>query len=318
VLACADALLVHLKDDPLFEITIPSKMQAYMAVGKPVLMAVRGDAASIIQESGGGLCCEPENPASLGAAIGQLLALSKPDLEAMGQRGQAYYMTNLATRVGVKRIEAVFERSRGSRAAYSFGKRAFDFLVALVALMLSSPVILVVAYLIRSRLGSPVLFSQDRPGLHGKVFCMFKFRTMSDARDAQGKLLSDTERLTAFGKWLRASSLDELPGLWNVLCGDMSLVGPRPLRVNYLGRYSPEQARRHQVRPGITGWAQVNGRNAISWTQKFNLDVWYVDHWSFLLDLRILWLTVFKVFARDGVNSSEEVPMPEFMGVPGE
>jgi lipopolysaccharide/colanic/teichoic acid biosynthesis glycosyltransferase len=177
---------------------------------------------------------------------------------------------------------------------------------------------LLVAYLIRSRLGSPVLFSQDRPGLHGKVFRMFKFRSMTDARDTHGVLLSDAQRLTPFGKWLRATSLDELPGLWNVLRGEMSLVGPRPLKVNYLERYSPEQARRHQVRPGITGWAQVNGRNAISWTQKFNLDVWYVDHYSFWLDLRILWLTFFKVFARDGVNSSEDVPMPEFMGVPGE
>jgi lipopolysaccharide/colanic/teichoic acid biosynthesis glycosyltransferase/glycosyltransferase involved in cell wall biosynthesis len=314
VLACADALLVHLKDDPLFEITIPSKMQAYMAVGKPVLMAVRGDAAAFIRESEGGLCCEPENPASLGAAIGQLLALSKPDLEAMGRRGQTFYRSQLAIRVGVKRIEAVFEHARGSGAAYSFTKRFFDFLVSFLALVLLSPVMIVVAYMVRSKLGSPIIFSQLRPGLHGQPFQMFKFRTMTDARDAVGNLLSDADRLTDFGKWLRTTSLDELPALWNVVRGEMSLVGPRPLRVHYLDRYSPEQARRHDVRPGITGWAQVNGRNAISWVNKFRLDVWYVDHQSFWLDLKILLLTVQKVFRREGVNAAEDVTMPEFMG----
>lgn len=193
-------------------------------------------------------------------------------------------------------------------------KRLFDFCLALLALLLLAPIIAVVAVLVRLRLGSPVLFSQLRPGLHGQPFRMYKFRSMTSACDAQGVLLPDEQRLTRFGKWLRASSLDELPGLWSVLCGEMSLVGPRPLLMQYLPRYSPRQARRHEVRPGITGWAQVNGRNAISWEEKFELDVWYVEHQSWWLDLKILWLTVAKVLARKDVSAADHVTMPEFMG----
>lgn len=171
------------------------------------------------------------------------------------------------------------------------GKRIFDLLIALPALILLSPLLTVLALLVRVNLGAPVLFRQRRPGLHGKPFEMVKFRTMTDARDASGVLLPDAERLTAFGRFLRSTSLDELPELWNVVRGDMSLVGPRPLLMQYLPLYTPEQARRHDVRPGVTGWAQVNGRNAISWEQKFAYDVWYVDNLSFWLDLKILWLT---------------------------
>ena len=164
--------------------------------------------------------------------------------------------------------------------------------------------------------GWPVLFTQTRPGLNGRLFRMFKFRSMSNRRDARGELLPDAERLTSFGRFLRASSLDELPELWNVLRGEMSLVGPRPLLMEYLDRYTPLQARRHEVRPGITGWAQVNGRNAISWEQKFELDVWYVDHRSFWLDVRILWLTALKVLRRDGISAAGDATMPKFMGSP--
>lgn len=193
-------------------------------------------------------------------------------------------------------------------------KRAFDAcLVTLGMLVLAVPM-LVIAVLVRRKLGSPVLFTQVRPGLHGQPFRMFKFRTMTDARDASGALLPDALRLTPFGRFLRASSLDELPELWNVLCGEMSLVGPRPLLMEYLPLYSPEQARRHEVSPGITGWAQVNGRNAISWTDKFALDVWYVDHRSLWLDVRILWLTVRKVLVRDGISPAGEATMPKFEG----
>ena len=166
----------------------------------------------------------------------------------------------------------------------------------------------------RLKLGSPVVFSQKRPGLHGKPFTMYKFRTMRDAVDNHGQQLPDSERMTPMGRFLRASSLDELPELFNVLRGDMSLVGPRPLLMEYLDRYTPQQARRHEVRPGITGWAQVNGRNAISWEQKFELDVWYVDNRSFALDLKILWLTVQKVFKREGISAAGEATMPKFMG----
>jgi len=177
-------------------------------------------------------------------------------------------------------------------------KRFFDFSIALCALILLSPIVLITALIVRNKLGSPVLFKQARPGLNGKSFNMLKFRSMLDALDCNGNALPDHERLTPFGQKLRATSLDELPGLWNVLKGDMSLVGPRPLLVEYLPLYSKEQAKRHNVRPGITGWAQVNGRNAISWEQKFKLDVWYVENQSLWLDIKILFLTVKKVIVR--------------------
>lgn len=193
-------------------------------------------------------------------------------------------------------------------------KRLFDFLVALLSLLILSPIILIVALLIRVKLGSPILFTQDRPGLYGNIFKIMKFRTMLDDKDKQGNLLPDDERITSFGFFLRSTSLDELPGLFNVLKGDMSLVGPRPLLVQYLPLFDSEQARRHDVRPGITGWAQVNGRNAISWEQKFKLDVWYVDNKSFLLDLKILILTVKKVFVREGISADGEVTMSAFKG----
>ncbi len=195
-------------------------------------------------------------------------------------------------------------------------KRPFDLVIALPALVLLTPVIAVLALLVRVKLGAPVFFRQRRPGLHGKPFEMVKFRTMTDARDAQGALLPDAERLTAFGRFLRSTSLDELPELWNVVKGDMSLVGPRPLLMHYLPLYTPEQARRHDVRPGVTGWAQVNGRNAISWEQKFAYDVWYVDNLSFWLDLKILWLTVRKIVAREGISQAGQATMEEFRGRP--
>lgn len=193
-------------------------------------------------------------------------------------------------------------------------KRLFDLLASAMGLLLLAVPLSLLAWQVRRKLGSPVLFTQVRPGLHGKPFRMVKFRTMTDARGPDGQLLPDAERLTPFGRWLRATSLDELPELWNVLRGEMSLVGPRPLLMEYLPLYSPEQARRHEVRPGITGWAQVNGRNAISWAVKFALDVWYVDHRSLWLDLRILWLTVRKVLVRDGISAAGEATMPRFEG----
>jgi lipopolysaccharide/colanic/teichoic acid biosynthesis glycosyltransferase len=193
-------------------------------------------------------------------------------------------------------------------------KRVFDLLASVMGLLLLAVPLALLAWQVRRKLGSPVLFTQVRPGLHGKPFRMVKFRTMTDARDASGALLPDAQRLTPFGRFLRASSLDELPELWNVLRGEMSLVGPRPLLMEYLPLYSPKQARRHEVRPGITGWAQVNGRNAISWADKFALDVWYVDHRSLWLDVRILWLTVRKVVVRDGISAAGEATMPRFEG----
>ncbi|HIF5958380.1 TPA: sugar transferase [Vibrio parahaemolyticus] len=199
-------------------------------------------------------------------------------------------------------------------------KRIFDFTASLCGLILLSPIIALVAWKIRKNLGSPVLFRQTRPGLHGKPFEMVKFRTMKDAADEQGNPLPDSERMTSFGDKLRNSSLDELPELWNVLKGDMSLVGPRPLLMQYLPLYSKEQARRHEVRPGVTGWAQINGRNAISWEDKFKLDVWYVDNRNLLLDIKILFLTVKKVFVKEGISADGHVTIEPFTGQvkPGE
>lgn len=193
-------------------------------------------------------------------------------------------------------------------------KRFIDIFVSAIALILLSPVIAFVAWKISKKLGSPVLFRQVRPGLNGKPFTMVKFRTMRDAVDKNGNPLPDSERMTPFGNFLRSTSLDELPELWNVLKGDMSLVGPRPLLMEYLPLYSKEQARRHEVRPGVTGWAQINGRNAISWEEKFKLDVWYVDNQSFWLDVKILFLTVKKVFIRDGISAEGEATMSKFTG----
>jgi len=193
-------------------------------------------------------------------------------------------------------------------------KRAFDIVVAAVAVVILSPVLAVIGLLVRLKLGKPALFRQIRPGKDKKPFEMLKFRTMTGARDGDGRLLADAERLTPFGRFLRATSMDELPELWNVLKGDMSLVGPRPLLMEYLPLYSSEQARRHEVRPGITGWAQVNGRNALSWDEKFALDVWYVDNRSFLLDLRIVGLTVIRVLKRSGISADGEATMPRFSG----
>ena len=193
-------------------------------------------------------------------------------------------------------------------------KRLLDFVSALIGLCLLSPLLLLVLLLVRAGIGSPVFFRQVRPGLDGTPFELIKFRTMLDVADSTGYMLPDSERLTSFGSFMRSTSLDELPSLWNVLKGDMSLVGPRPLLMEYLPLYSDEQAKRHNVRPGITGWAQVNGRNAISWEEKFKLDVWYVDHQSFLLDMKILLLTVKKVFSSSDISQEGHVTMPKFEG----
>ncbi|MNG58922.1 putative sugar transferase EpsL [compost metagenome] len=193
-------------------------------------------------------------------------------------------------------------------------KRLLDIIIASTALILLSPLYAFVAYKVKKNLGSPVLFRQVRPGLHGKPFEMIKFRTMKDAVDANGQPLPDSERLTAFGKMLRSTSLDEMPELWNVIKGDMSIVGPRPLLTEYLPLYNEEQAKRHNVRPGMTGYAQVNGRNAIGWEEKFKLDTWYVEHQSILLDFKIMFKTVHKVLAKDDISAEGEATMTRFTG----
>ena len=205
-----------------------------------------------------------------------------------------------------------------SKASHGFyqrwGKQTLDPLLSLFGLAVLSPILLLISFLVRLQLGSPVLFRQVRPGFGGRPFTLFKFRTMQDLKGREGNLLPDEARLSSFGRFLRRMSLDELPELLNVLKGDMSLVGPRPLLMQYMGRYTSDQARRHEVKPGLTGWAQVNGRNAITWEEKFALDVWYVDNQSLLLDLKILAMTAWKVLNREGISAEGEATMPEFIG----
>jgi lipopolysaccharide/colanic/teichoic acid biosynthesis glycosyltransferase len=295
VFAAADVLVLHLIDDPLFEITIPSKIQFYMAMGRPILIGVRGEAADMVKAANAGLVTPPGDVEAVAQAMISLARLAPSEREAMGQRARRAYLDHYsfdrAVAATADRVRGIIGTGRRLQRPAPL-KRAFDVVASASALLLLSPVLLAVAAAVRLRLGSPVLFRQTRPGLHGRPFGMIKFRTMRDARGPDGRPLPDAERLTPFGRWLRASSLDELPELWNVLKGDMSLVGPRPLAGAYLPLYSAEQARRHEVRPGITGWAQVNGRNTISWRQKFAYDVWYVDHYSFGLDLKIFALTL--------------------------
>ena len=195
-----------------------------------------------------------------------------------------------------------------------FIKRPMDFILSLIAIIMLSPVFLIVAFLVKTRLGSPVLFKQERPGLNGTIFKMYKFRTMTDEKNENGELLPDSIRLTKFGKFLRSTSLDELPGLFNIFKGDMSIIGPRPLLVQYLPLYNEHQKRRHEVRPGLSGLAQVNGRNAISWEEKFNYDVEYVENMNFILDWKIILLTIKKVFIREGINSQTAATMEPFKG----
>ncbi|GAA3655972.1 hypothetical protein GCM10022202_15260 [Microbacterium marinilacus] len=300
-LASADALLVHLRTDPLFEITIPSKTQAYLRAGRPILMGVRGDAAQMVEEAAAGVAFEPESASSLADAVRRLQALTPSARERMGASGQAYYAQRLALRVGTARFDEVLSEASLHRPRYLFAKRVLDVLGAGVGLVVGAVPMAIVALLVRWRIGGPVLFVQERPGRNGTPFRMFKFRTMTNAIDTDGALLPDRDRLTALGRILRTTSLDELPELWNVLKGDMSLVGPRPLLIRYTPFFTERERIRLRVRPGITGWAQVNGRNQASWDQRLAHDVWYVENRSFALDMRVIALTFTRVLRSDGV-----------------
>jgi lipopolysaccharide/colanic/teichoic acid biosynthesis glycosyltransferase len=288
------------------------------AAAKPIVTTNATGARDSVLPSKTGLIVPAGDSSALAVALLQIL--ENPVLASqMGQAGQVWVEQEFKPELIWQQLHDLYntlyaQRIMIRRRRATWLKRGFDVVVSGMALLLLSPVLLGLTYLISRRLGSPVLFSQKRPGLNGKPFIMYKFRTMTDARDTEGSLLPDADRLTPFGRWLRATSLDELPGLWNVLRGDMSLVGPRPLLIEYLERYTPEQARRHEVKPGVTGWAQVNGRNAISWEEKFKLDVWYVENQTLSLDIRILWRTVLKVVKRDGISASGEATMPIFIG----
>jgi len=307
ILGLANVLLVHLKNDPLFRITIPGKTQAYLAAGRPILMGVNGDAADLMNRSGAGLLCDADNPSSIAEGVRRLFEAGPDQLEAMGCAGRAFYKRELSMAVGVAKFEALFQqvcaaRGRGkadnASSTVDVGlslKRLLDIAGAASALLFLSPVLAAVAIAVRLVLGGPVLFRQTRPGHLANPFIIYKFRTMSEAADSQGIPLSDGVRLHPFGAFLRRTSLDELPEFWNVLRGDMSLVGPRPLLMKYLPFYTEEERIRFTVRPGVTGLAQVKGRNQASWNARLRHDAAYVRNRSLLLDFKILWMTLAKV-----------------------
>lgn len=301
ILTLSQALLVHLRDDPLFKITIPSKTQAYLMAGRPILMGVRGDAAKMVSNAKAGFCFEPENPRQLADAVLSLMAMPDSERHAMGMAGQRYYSEQLSLAVGGQRFGALLQDSSKDRPFMLTQKRFVDVVGAGIGLVLAGIPMAIVALLVKRKLGSPVLFRQTRPGRDGEPFEMLKFRTMTDHVDAAGQQLPDSQRLTSFGRLLRSTSLDELPELWNVLRGDMSLVGPRPLLMRYTRYFSVEEMTRLTVKPGITGWAQINGRNTASWDHRLALDAWYVRNLSPILDLKILATTAYRVFRRHGV-----------------
>lgn len=318
VIRGADAGLQILANVPAFyDGTSPNKFFDYLAAGRPVIINYPGWLAELVREQRCGWSVPPEDPEAFAealiAAANDRAEAERRGAAALALGTQMFARSDLARKF-VKTLEGVvpaIRRRRGTSA-----KRMLDIFVSMVALILLSPVLVALAVVVRRQMGAPVLFRQQRPGLNGRPFEMMKFRTMRADDPELGRRLSDAERLTPFGRWLRATSLDELPELWNVLKGEMSLVGPRPLLMDYLPLYSPEQMRRHEVRPGITGWAQVNGRNAIDWEQKFALDVWYVENRSFWLDVKIMFLTLARILRRDGINAQGSATYPVFSGRP--
>ena len=301
LLDSADALLVHLRDDPLFEITIPSKTQAYLRAGRPILMGVRGDAADLVEEAGAGIAFDPESAIALAEAVKRIRDLPPDARDRMGASGREYYEQQLALNVGVDRFSAVLAEASLHRPRYLFVKRVLDVFGASIGLIAAAVPMAVVALAIKASIGGPVLFTQERPGRDGRVFRMIKFRTMTDATDFENNPLPDRDRLTSLGRILRSTSVDELPELWNVLKGDMSLVGPRPLLMRYTPFFNERERLRLRVRPGVTGWAQVNGRNTVSWDDRLEQDVWYVENQSIRLDARIILRTVKRVLRSEGV-----------------
>jgi lipopolysaccharide/colanic/teichoic acid biosynthesis glycosyltransferase len=311
ILALADVLLVHLKDDPLFAITVPSKTQAYLMAERPMLMGVRGDSAALVKEAEAGIVFEPERPDQLAAAVMALKEMTDEERTRLAVNGSRFYREKLSLHIGVTKFLDTFEEALLTRPRLSATKRAIDVVAGSGALVLLSIPMAIIALLIRRKLGSPVIFRQTRPGRYGQPFEMFKFRSMTDVRNESGTLLPDHQRITAFGAMLRRSSLDELPELWNVVRGHMSLVGPRPLLTRYTEYFTEEERLRLLLRPGITGWAQVNGRNAASWNERLRMDVWYVRNRSLRMDLRIVFMTLSRIFRKSGVVVDPESVMQD-------
>jgi lipopolysaccharide/colanic/teichoic acid biosynthesis glycosyltransferase len=326
----ADVLLVHLQTDALSRISIPSKTFSCMASARPILMAVEGEAAELMETHACGVSVPPSNPHAMADAIRRLAAMPANVLEQMAANGRRAYLDHYCSAIQVPKFETLLREVVANDSALvqqsplprplkcsiyqRIGKRIFDLMVSVPLAVLTVPLIMSIAVAVRLNLGSPVLFMQLRPGLGGKLFTIRKFRTMREPRDAAGNRLPDSARVTPLGQFLRATSLDELPELWNVIRGDMSLVGPRPLLPEYLPLYTPEQARRHEVRPGITGLAQVNGRNAIGWDARFQYDLEYVDRVSLRTDIAILLRTISCVVRRRGINAGPNCTMPPFTG----
>ncbi len=288
-----------------------------MAAGRPTLLAIDGVIREVVEAANGGVFVPPGDASALAQAV-LSLSYDREKARSMGKSARAYVVEHFNRHYQAEQFVTLLQEvaltAIQSRSERQLVKRAFDLAVTIPAVLLLLPLLAIVAVLVRYKLGTPVLFRQQRPGLHGKPFTIYKFRTMTDARDTQGMLLPDSERLTPFGRFLRCTSLDELPELFNVLKGDMSVVGPRPLLMHYLGRYTPEQMRRHDVKPGITGWAQINGRNALTWEEKFSLDVWYVNNATLWLDLKILGFTIGTIFRREGINQPGHATAQEFLG----
>jgi lipopolysaccharide/colanic/teichoic acid biosynthesis glycosyltransferase len=299
--------------------TSPNKFFDYLASSLPVLVNYPGWMAEMVTAQGMGVAVPPQDPVAFANAL-MRMADARVATAEMGPRGHNFAQREFSHAILAQRCVSVMEsaaavRSEKEMSAYRrWGKRGLDLLVLLAASPFVLPVVIVVALVVRLHMGSPVFFRQVRPGYRAKPFTLFKFRTMNSARDKRGSLLSDEKRLTKLGELLRRYSVDEIPQLWNMLKGEMSLVGPRPLLMQYLDRYTPEQARRHEVKPGLTGWAQVNGRNAVDWEERFLLDIWYVEHWSLGLDAKIIWKTVRDVVKREGISQYGHATMTEFMG----
>ena len=320
VLAASDACVAILKDIPMFRTTYPNKVFDYMAAARPTILAIDGVIRQVVEAAYGGIFVPPGDHVSLASAI-QVLSLDPQRAESMGMAARKYVVECFNRQDQALQFLTLAQRLVGEKmkngTVFSYkrkGKRLLDLMLTLPVFVITLPMMGLVALLIRARLGPPVFFRQQRPGLYGKAFYLYKFRTMTNAVDAGGKPLSDEERLTPLGRFLRSTSLDELPELFNVLKGEMSLVGPRPLLMKYLDRYTAEQMRRHELKPGITGHAQINGRNALTWEEKFSLDLWYVDHQSLWLDLKILALTLWKIFKREGINAPGKASGEEFRG----
>jgi lipopolysaccharide/colanic/teichoic acid biosynthesis glycosyltransferase/glycosyltransferase involved in cell wall biosynthesis len=326
----ADVQLVHLQTDALSRISIPSKTFSCMASARPILMAVEGEASQLVEKHACGVTVPPSDPQAMADAIRRLTAMPADELEQMAANGRRAYLDYYCSAIQIPKFESLLrevvaneparmpqstQTLQPKRSVYGrVGKRIFDLMVSVPLAVIALPVILSVAVAVRLNLGSPVFFTQSRPGLGGKLFTIRKFRTMREAHDAAGNRLPDSARVTPLGRFLRGTSLDELPELWNVIRGDMSLVGPRPLLPDYLPLYTPEQARRHDVRPGITGLAQVNGRNAIGWDDRFTYDLEYVDRVTLRADIMILLRTIGCVLRRHGINASPNCTMPPFTG----